>query len=148
MNRILGDDMPGGDRTGPRGRGRKTGRGLGYCAGHGSPGWTQVRPFYGRGRGRGQGRGGGFGWNRGRGRRGGRGRGREPSPDDYPYHEEPHVYEKRPYYYEGDMDPYDRSDETVMTPEEERRYLKGYLKDIETEAAEVKRRIELLKNKK
>jgi len=42
-----GDIMPGGDRTGPDGRGPRTGRGLGKASGNES----------GRGRGSGQGRG-------------------------------------------------------------------------------------------
>ncbi len=50
--------MPGGDRTGPQGYGPMTGRGAGYCAGNGAPGY--VNPVYG-GRGRGFG-GGGRGW--------------------------------------------------------------------------------------
>jgi len=50
--------MPGGDRTGPRGKGPKTGRGLGFCAGNKEPGYNNPRgrPFDGRGRGQGQGR--------------------------------------------------------------------------------------------
>lgn len=36
--------MPFGDETGPRRRGRFTGRGLGYCAGYRSPGYTKVSP--------------------------------------------------------------------------------------------------------
>lgn len=49
--------MPGGDRTGPRGQGPMTGRGLGPCADTGSPG------SQGRGRWAGGGRGGaGGGW--------------------------------------------------------------------------------------
>lgn len=72
--------MPGGDRTGPEGKGPKTGRGAGYCSGNEEPGFANEDPrrgfgfgfgFGGRGlRRRGQGRGQGFG---GRGR--GRGRG-------------------------------------------------------------------------
>jgi hypothetical protein len=62
--------MPGGDRTGPRGLGSRTGRGLGYCAGYDMPGYTKGP---GLGLGRGWGRGGGieygrgFGYGRGRG---------------------------------------------------------------------------------
>jgi len=33
--------MPRGDRTGPDGMGQMTGRGLGYCAGYDSPGFTK-----------------------------------------------------------------------------------------------------------
>ncbi len=47
--------MPRGDRTGPDGRGPMTGRGLGYCAGFNSPGFT--KPGFGRGRGMAWGRG-------------------------------------------------------------------------------------------
>ena len=32
--------MPRGDRTGPTGRGPRTGRGLGYCTGNDSPGYS------------------------------------------------------------------------------------------------------------
>jgi hypothetical protein len=32
--------MPGGNGTGPLGQGPMTGRGLGYCAGYGAPGFT------------------------------------------------------------------------------------------------------------
>jgi len=61
--------MPRGDRTGPDGMGQMTGRGLGYCAGYDSPGFTRGIPRggagYGRGFGRGYGRGfrGGLGYN-------------------------------------------------------------------------------------
>lgn len=41
--------MPSGDRTGPMGQGSMTGRGLGYCEGHDSPGYEKG--FGGRGRG-------------------------------------------------------------------------------------------------
>lgn len=51
--------MPRGDRTGPRGMGPMTGRGLGYCAGFDAPGYASPGPGYGRGRGWG---GGGRGW--------------------------------------------------------------------------------------
>lgn len=53
--------MPGGDRTGPDGRGPMTGRAFGYCAGYNNPGFTKAMP-----RGRGYGRGFGRGWGRGR----------------------------------------------------------------------------------
>lgn len=55
--------MPGGDRTGPRGMGPMTGRGMGYCAGAGTPDYVNPAPGYGRGFGRGRGWwGGGRGW--------------------------------------------------------------------------------------
>ena len=58
--------MPGGDRTGPMGAGAMTGRGAGYCAGFGMPGYANPMP--GRGASMGFGRRGGFGGG-GRGRR-------------------------------------------------------------------------------
>jgi len=54
--------MPAGDRTGPMGMGPMTGRGAGYCAGYGMPGY--ANPVYGRGFGQGWARG----WGGGRGR--------------------------------------------------------------------------------
>ncbi len=64
--------MPGGDRTGPRGLGSMTGRGLGYCAGYDSPGYTKgfgmgFGQGWGRARGVGRGLGRGVGYGRGRG---------------------------------------------------------------------------------
>jgi hypothetical protein len=62
--------MPRGDRTGPIGQGPVTGRGLGYCRGYDSPGFTKGFGG-GMGRGMGFGRGAGFGrgmdWGRGYG---------------------------------------------------------------------------------
>lgn len=57
-------NMPGGDRTGPRGFGSMTGRGLGYCAGYESPGYAKGSGM-GRAWGRGRGVGYGRGWGRG-----------------------------------------------------------------------------------
>jgi len=55
--------MPGGDRTGPMGMGPMTGRGAGYCAGYGAPGFASGgRGFGGGGRGFWGGRGRGRGW--------------------------------------------------------------------------------------
>ena len=45
--------MPGGDRSGPRGMGPMTGRGAGFCAGSGAPGYANPMPRGGLGRGRG-----------------------------------------------------------------------------------------------
>jgi hypothetical protein len=56
--------MPRGDRTGPAGLGPMTGRGAGFCAGSGVPGYANPGP------GRGWGRGGGWGGGWGRGGRG------------------------------------------------------------------------------
>lgn len=62
--------MPGGDRTGPMGAGPMTGRGFGFCAGSGQPGYASGGWGRGMGRGRGFGRGRGMGWGRGFGWRG------------------------------------------------------------------------------
>jgi hypothetical protein len=52
--------MPAGDGTGPRGMGPMTGRGAGYCAGYGAPGYASPMPGRGFGMGRGGGRGRGW----------------------------------------------------------------------------------------
>ena len=39
--------MPRGERTGPSGEGRLSGRGLGYCAGYSSPGCARSGPGFG-----------------------------------------------------------------------------------------------------
>lgn len=57
--------MPRGDGTGPRGMGRMTGRGAGFCAGYDMPGFANR--FSGRGFGMGSGRGAGFFGGGGRG---------------------------------------------------------------------------------
>ena len=59
--------MPRGNRAGPRGQGPRSGRGLGYCSGYSTPGYTKSSGMgWGRGYGGGRGWGGG-GWGRGRG---------------------------------------------------------------------------------
>jgi len=113
--------MPGGDRTGPMGRGPMSGRALGYCAGYDSPGFTKGVP---RGRGFGFGRGFGRGLGRGLGR--GRGfwwRG------SYPY------YEPEPYYGETYQNP---------SPEEEKNRLENLVKGLEEELKAVRERIQEL----
>ncbi len=67
--------MPAGDRTGPLGKGSRTGRGLGYCEGNDHPGYEKA-PGQRRGPGRGWGRGRGRGRGQGPGRCYGRGYGR------------------------------------------------------------------------
>src|SRR6056297_238889 len=74
--------MPAGDRTGPAGAGPRTGRGLGYCSGYNSPGYTKGVPRGGAGYGYGRGPGYGAGWGRGRGYYGWGFRGYAPS--NYP----------------------------------------------------------------
>jgi hypothetical protein len=41
-------EMPFGDGTGPMGLGPRTGRGVGFCAGFGSPGFANPMPGYPR----------------------------------------------------------------------------------------------------
>jgi len=61
-----GDIMPGGDKTGPEGKGPKTGRGLGFCNGNDKPGFESDEPRRGQGLNNGlrRGRGRGLGRNR------------------------------------------------------------------------------------
>jgi len=63
--------MPQGDKTGPEGKGPKTGRGLGYCSGSEEPGYKSNKPRQGLRRGLRDGTGSrrGFGNTQGRGRR-------------------------------------------------------------------------------
>jgi hypothetical protein len=114
--------MPGGDRTGPRGLGPKTGRAAGYCAGYNAPGYTNFvyRRGLGRGGGRGLGRGfwghsRGFGWRR-----------------EYPYPE--------PYY------PYPGAYQ--VPSEEEKAYLENMVKSLEEEMKILKQRLQDLSKEK
>ncbi len=113
--------MPGGDGTGPAGRGPMTGRAAGLCAGNQMPGYANPGVGYGRGLGFGRGRGRGFG-------RGylGRGRGfwwRGYNPEPF-YPPEP-------------------------TRAEEKTYLEDMVKDLEGEINTIRERIkELSKEKK
>lgn len=113
--------MPGGDRTGPRGMGHRTGRAAGYCAGYNMPGY--ANPGYGRGFGRGGGRGFGRGyWGRDRG------------------------FGWRDVYYPGPYQP-----ETIPEPssEEEKAYLEDMIKGLEEEIKIIRERLqELSKEKK
>jgi hypothetical protein len=114
--------MPSGDRTGPAGYGPRTGRGLGYCSGYDSPGFTKGTPRGGGGFDRGWGRGFGRGfWGRGRGFwwRG--------------YRE--------PYY-----PPYPSSVSGYPQPnkDEEKAYLETMVKDLEGELKAIKERLQEL----
>lgn len=124
--------MPGGDRTGPRGQGSMTGRGLGYCAGYEGPGFT-AGPGYGRGWGMGYGRG----YGRGRGM--GYGRGRYLDPYYVPY---------------GPVRSYYPSRIPVTTPvdqvtmlKQEKDYLESELKGIGSAIEDISKRIEELEKK-
>ncbi len=65
--------MPKGDRTGPEGKGSRTGRGLGYCSGSDKPGFESDQPRQGAARGPRNGQGNGP--RNGQGNGAGRGRG-------------------------------------------------------------------------
>ncbi len=116
--------MPGGDRTGPVGRGPMTGRALGYCAGYDVPGY--ANPGFGRGFGRGWGRGFGRGfW--------GRGRGFWRRSYGYPYNW------PQPY-----IDVYPQP-----SKDEEKTYLEDMIKSLEEEIKSIRQRLqELSKEKK
>ena len=125
--------MPGGDRTGPRGLGPRTGRAAGYCAGYPVPGYMNPDvPGYGRGFGFGRGRGFGRGfWGRGRGfwRRG--------------YYPEPY-YEPAPYY-----PPYQQQVSSEQAREEEKAYLEDMVKGLEEELKAIREKLqEFSKEKK
>lgn len=110
--------MPRGDGSGPDCFGPMTGRALGYCAGHSSPGFTK-----GRGMGRGYGRG--FG----RGSRGARFRGRSVPI-------RPMVYDDS--YYEPRYE---------YSQEEEIEDLKRYAEDLKKELENIESRVKELSEK-
>lgn len=109
-----GEKMPAGDRTGPRGIGPITGRGLGFCAGYPTPGYmnsTPGRGFFGRGR--------GFG--------GGRGFGRRLYLDNiYPVYSP--IYTAESTY--------------RPNPKDEKKYLEEVVLELEDELKAVKKRLE------
>jgi len=123
--------MPFGDRTGPRGSGPRTGRGLGFCAGFNSPGYMKGP---GMGMGRGFGRGFGRGYGRGSGRGYGRGFGRGSGYEfDDPY------YGREPAYY-GPAAPV-AAPYAEPTKEEETSYLKRIVESLESELKAMKDRL-------
>ncbi len=116
--------MPRGNRTGPSGQGPRTGRGLGYCAGYSTPGYTRN---FGMGWGRGY--GGGRGWGGG-----GRGRGRGFYPGEYHY----------PPEYPVPISPLS----TQINPEDEAKYLEDSLNGLKKEIELIEKRLEELSVKK
>jgi len=121
--------MPGGDRTGPRGLGSRTGRGMGYCAGYSTPGYMNVP-----GRGYGYGYGRGMAW-----RRGGRGWGWRgyvpPEPVVIPQHV------VRPIYYPS-TSPTPVDQLTMLKQEKE--YLESEMTQIKNAVDEISKKIEEL----
>ena len=117
--------MPRGNRTGPSGLGSRTGRGLGFCAGYSTPGYTK-----------GPGMGRGIGYRRGRGW--GRGRwfsGRQFSPE--PYYQPPNFI----------PDPAIGASPwaTTLKPEEEIKYLEDALSGMKKEIETIEKRIDELR---
>ena len=124
--------MSRGDQTGPEGRGPRTGRALGFCAGFNSPGFTRGTP---RG-------GGGFGWSdsapqrrnfnqSGFGRGFGRGRG----------------FGFRRFFGMQEQVPMER-EIAQPTKQEQIKILDQERKDIEAELKEINKEIESLKKQK
>ena len=121
--------MPGGDRTGPAGYGPRTGRGLGYCAGYSTPGYTRGGGF-GRGRGRGWGRGFGRGFGRGWG---------------WGYSDPYYVpYSPAPVYVP--TQPITSSDQLSML-KQEKEYLESEMKGMQGAIEDISRRITELESK-
>jgi hypothetical protein len=114
--------MPLGDRTGPLGQGPRTGRGLGFCSGYDSPGYTKG---FGGGMGRGFGFGRGMGRGIGRGRGFGRGR----------YYGLPYV---ESFYGYPWMQPLSKDDEIKML-KSQAESLKITQKDIERRLSELEK---------
>ncbi|MFX1390587.1 MAG: DUF5320 domain-containing protein [Promethearchaeota archaeon] len=123
--------MPGGDRTGPRGLGSRTGRGLGYCAGYDTPGYTK---------GPGMGLGGGRWWGGGYGRGFGYGRGRgwgyrmpiySPGYSPYPIRYVPEI----------------TSEDQLSMLKQEQEYLESELNGISSTIKEISKKIEELESK-
>ncbi|MEF8874996.1 MAG: DUF5320 domain-containing protein [Candidatus Thermoplasmatota archaeon] len=130
--------MPRGDGTGPEGLGPMTGRGLGFCAGFDSPGFTKGGGRgLARGRGRGLGRGLGRGFRGGRGRGGGRGFGRAP-PRRAPI-ERPVPVRRAPVRTETEGSYYGD-----YTKEDEIEELKAYADQLEEELELVEERLDEL----
>lgn len=127
--------MPGGDRTGPMGAGAMTGRGAGYCAGFGMPGYANPMP--GRGFGMGGGRGGGFGRGFGRGFGGG-GRGWRNM-----YYATGLPGWARPYGSVADVPPYEAT--AASTGSDELAYLKDQAKYFNETLKDINKRIDELK---
>ena len=127
--------MPGGDGTGPAGRGPRTGRAAGYCAGYNVPGY--MNPVYGRGLGlrRGYGRGFGFG-------RGARGAGAPVPPAPQVPVNNPQAV---PYYNQRGYNQYNSNYDEETARKQELNYLENAAKNLEQELSAVKERIEVLK---
>ena len=114
--------MPGGDRTGPVGMGKRTGRGAGYCAGVNSPGYPSSG--YGFRRGQGYGRGCGF-------------RGAGPGRGSVAWLNRPWKTEPQGMRYGIDTTMFDLSD-----PEMEKRILRRQADDLQIQLDAVRKRLD------
>jgi hypothetical protein len=121
--------MPGGDRSGPRGLGPMTGRGLGYCAGYPTPGYSRG-PGWGHGMYSGWGRG----WHRGRGR----GYGRGSWYADPVYYSSLQAVPQYPLY-----NPPTKTDQLTML-KQEKEYLESEIEEINNAIVDIAHRIEEL----
>lgn len=125
--------MPRGDGTGPWGQGSRTGRGLGYCSGYSTPGYTKG-PGMGLGRGFGRGQGIGYGrglaWRRGGGGVGFRGNWGVRAPLY-----EPGVFAQP--IYEPAMTPEDQ----VKMLKQEKEYLESEFKSMTNALEEISKKI-------
>ncbi|TKJ18759.1 MAG: hypothetical protein CEE43_17330 [Promethearchaeota archaeon Loki_b32] len=129
--------MPGGDRTGPRGLGSMTGRGLGYCAGYDAPGYT-IGPGMGLGRGWGRGWGVGYGRGFGYGRGVGYGRGLGYRGPNY-----------APVYtpYPSGIIPQITPENQLTMLKQEKEYLESEMNGIKSAVDDISKRIEELEKK-
>jgi hypothetical protein len=126
--------VPRGDRTGPMGMGAMTGRGAGYCAGFGMPGYANPAPGRGFGMGFGRGRGA---WGRGFGA-GGRGWRNMFNATGLPGWMRFGGY-AAPY---GCPTPYQKPD-----PEMEKQALKNEAEALQSELESIKKRLEEIGSK-
>ena len=113
--------MPGGDGTGPVGRGSITGRAAGFCTGYPGPGY--ANPSFNRGFGRGRGRGIGRGfWGR-------------------------RMLWREPYSHDPYNPPF-RGVYPTQSKEEEKTYLEEMVKGLEEEIKDIRGRIKQLSEEK
>lgn len=123
--------MPRGDGTGPWGQGSRTGRGLGYCSGYNTPGYTKgpgMGPARGFGRGQGTTFGRGLAWRKGRGGFGGNWGMRAPLY-------EPGVF-AQPIY-----EPAITPENQVMMLKQEKEYLESEVKNITSALEEISKKL-------
>ena len=125
--------MPRGDRTGPEGLGPATGRGLGFCRGHATPGSSKVGS-----RGLARGRGQGISRGLARGFRGRRGLGLRIAPPRPPI-ERPKSARRAPRRTQREGTYYGE-----YTEEDEIEDLKAYADQLEEELELVEERLEEL----